>query len=315
MSTDHVCAIVLNWNGAEATIKCIQSLRASGNVPVVVIDNDSAYEDYTRLERFVRADSGDDLWVTTQEAITQHDQRHATCLIRNNGNHGYAGGNNVGIDYAYRAGYDHFWVLNNDITVEPDTLASLLQTLGSDAQCGFSASVLVYADNPESVQCVGGGRLYPWLGKARLLGKHLPRAALSDHASRLPEPDYLMGASLLIRRAVVQRVGLMDERYFMYSEEVDWQRRAAAKGFYCRVSRNSVARHGDSASTQGRSHLFHYYRNRAAIMYNKKFHSMPCYVFSAIALASITVLQNWRSMKNIRYGIKGIAQGLVFSWR
>jgi len=50
-------------------------------------------------------------------------------------------------------------------------------------------------------------------------------------------------------------------------------------------------------------------------MYNKKFHSMPCYLFSALALTAITALQNRHNLKNIRYGIKGIGEGLVFSWR
>jgi GT2 family glycosyltransferase len=106
----------------------------------------------------------------------------------------------------------------------------------------------------------------------------------------------------------------MDERYFMYSEEVDWQRRAATRGITCQVSLDSFARHGDSGSTKGKSHLFHFYRNRAAIMYNRKFHSTTCCVVSSLALASITVLQNSRSPKNIRYGLKGISEGFAFSW-
>jgi hypothetical protein len=50
-------------------------------------------------------------------------------------------------------------------------------------------------------------------------------------------------------------------------------------------------------------------------MYNRKFHSLTCCLVSALALASITVLQNSRSLKNIRYGLKGIGEGLLFSWR
>jgi GT2 family glycosyltransferase len=187
-----------------------------------------------------------------------------------------------------------------------------MATMESDPRCGFSASVLVYADNPDIVQCVGGGTVYPWLGKTRLIGKNAERAQLST--LDLPTPDYLMGASMLVSRRVIEQVGLMDERYFMYSEEVDWQRRAATRGITCQVSLDSFARHGDSGSTKGKSHLFHFYRNRAAIMYNRKFHSTTCCVVSSLALASITVLQNSRSPKNIRYGLKGISEGFAFSW-
>ena len=313
MNTEKVCAIILNWNGADQTLSCIRSLEACGSIPVIIIDNDSDASDYKKLlSDMVQRDVADTL-IATQEEIAHETRRYSHCLIRNNGNHGYAGGNNVGIDYAARAGYEYFWILNNDITVEPGALERLLDTMHSDPHCGFSASVLVYADNPEMVQCVGGGTVYPWLGKTRLIGKKAERAQLPQ--LNLPTPDYLMGASMLVSRRVVEEVGLMDERYFMYSEEVDWQRRAAARGITFQVALGSFARHGDSGSTKGKSHLFHFYRNRAAIMYNRKFHSTACCVVSSLALASITVLQNGRSLKNIRYGLKGISEGFAFSWR
>lgn len=313
MNTDKVCAIILNWNGAEQTLECLRSLEASGSLPVVVIDNDSRSDDYQRLLDYMASKDADQTLIATQEEIGHQVARYSYCLIKNNGNHGYAGGNNVGIDYANRAGYDYFWILNNDITVEAGALEALLETLHSDPRCGFSASVLVYADNPEIVQCVGGGTVYPWLGKTKLIGKNAARSQLAQ--LDLPAPDYLMGASMLVSRRVIEQVGLMDERYFMYSEEVDWQRRAAVRNITCQVALNSFARHGDSGSTKGKSHLFHYYRNRAAIMYNRKFHSTACCVISSLALASITVLQNSRSPKNIRYGLKGISEGFAFSWR
>ncbi|MDE1198328.1 hypothetical protein BWR59_05305 [Pseudomonas sp. Bc-h] len=312
MNTDKVCAIILNWNGAEQTLDCIRSLEACGSIPVVIIDNDSQVADYQKLHSFMLDQDTDETLITSQDEIGHEARKYAYCLIRNNGNHGYAGGNNVGIDYANRAGYEYFWILNNDITVEPGSLEALMATMESDPRCGFSASVLVYADNPDIVQCVGGGTVYPWLGKTRLIGKNAERAQLST--LDLPTPDYLMGASMLVSRRVIEQVGLMDERYFMYSEEVDWQRRAATRGITCQVSLDSFARHGDSGSTKGKSHLFHFYRNRAAIMYNRKFHSTTCCVVSSLALASITVLQNSRSPKNIRYGLKGISEGFAFSW-
>jgi GT2 family glycosyltransferase len=312
MNTDKVCAIILNWNGAGQTLDCMRSLEASYSIPVVIIDNDSQADDYQRLVSYLIQQDPDRTLISTQNEIGHDARKYARCLIRNNGNHGYAGGNNVAIDYAHRAGYDYFWILNNDITVEPGALEALLETMTTDRDCGFTASVLVYADDPDVVQCVGGGTVYPWLGKTKLIGKKARRSQLPT--LELPSPDYLMGASMLVSRNVVDQVGLMDERYFMYSEEVDWQRRAAERGITCHVALNSFARHGDSGSTKGKSHLFHFYRNRAAIMYNRKFHSTTCCVVSSLALASITVLQNSRSPKNIRYGLKGISEGFAFSW-
>jgi len=313
MDTQKVCAIILNWNGADQTINCIRALEAWCSVAIVIIDNDSQPQDYQKLLGYMADQDPSRSIVTTQDQIKHDTRAYDRCLIKNNGNYGYAGGNNVGLDYAYRAGYDYFWVLNNDITIEQGALQALLRPLQDDPMCGFSSSVLVYADNPEIVQCVGGGTVYPWLGKTRLIGKNANRGDLQT--VEFPKPDYLMGASMLVARKVIERLGLMDERYFMYSEEVDWQRRAAVENITCKVALDSFAQHGDSGSTRGRSHMFHYYRNRAAIMYNRKFHSLTCCLVSSLALASITVLQNSRSLKNIRYGLKGIGEGLLFSWR
>lgn len=312
-SNNDVCAIILNWNGADTTIDCIRALDAHCRVPVVVIDNDSKDDSVSRLKQFLNDSTGPDVQVIDERAAGSYDTPHERVLIINEGNHGYAGGNNVGIDYAVRAGYRYIWLLNNDVTVESGALEALRDTLEQSPKCGFSASVLVYSDRPQVVQCVGGGTLFPWLGKTKLMGKNMDRAQLAT--AGLPEPDYLMGASLMIRREVIEEVGMMDHRYFMYSEEVDWERRAAAVGWHGRVALNSFARHGDSGSTKGRSHMFHYYRNRAAIMYNKRFHSTACTFVSAVALGAITVLQNRGSAKNIKFGIKGITEGLAFKWR
>ncbi|MFF7706687.1 glycosyltransferase [Pseudomonas sp. NPDC007930] len=311
-STD-VCAIILNWNGADATIDCIRALDAHCNIPMVVVDNGSADDSLARLEQFLRDSAGQDVQVFDEDGVARYAQRHERVLIANKGNYGYAGGNNVGIEYARRAGYGAVWLLNNDLMVEAGCLEALQAVFAEDPKCGFTASVLVYSDRPEVVQCIGGGQLFPWLGKSRLAGKNLPRSQVVN--GQLPPMNYLMGACMLVRTAMIDDVGEMEHRYFMYSEEVDWQRRAEAKGWTYKVATQSFARHGDSGSTRGRSHMFHYYRNRAAIMYNRRFHSLACTWFSAAALAAITVLQNRHSGKNIRYGIKGITEGLAFQWR
>jgi GT2 family glycosyltransferase len=311
----NVCVLVLNWNGADQTIACLESLDKHCDVPVVIIDNGSVDDSIERLTQYLTAPEGADVLVCTEEEIQSVTQKHKRTLIRNNGNYGYAGGNNIGINYALKAGYEYFWVLNNDIVLEEGALDALLETIQSDPKCGFAASVLVYTNNPDKVQCVGGGTVYPWLGKTKLIGKNANRSELTPGLPSFPKPDYVMGASMLISRAMIEKVGPMEHRYFMYSEEVDWQHRAARAGFTHRVSEHSFARHGDSGSTKGRSHMFHFYRNRAAIMYNKKFHSFPVCLVSALTLTAITILQNRKSPKNIRYGLKGITEGLSVSWR
>lgn len=314
-SHSNVCVLLLNWNGADQTIACLESLDQHCDVPVVIIDNGSTDDSIERLTQYLKSTPQADVLITDEDQIKGITQRYKRTLVSNRGNYGYAGGNNVGINYALAAGYDYFWVLNNDIVLEAGALDALLETMESDPNCGFAASVLVYTNNPSIVQCVGGGMVYPWLGKTKLIGKNANRSELTPGLSTFPKPDYVMGASMLISRAMIEKVGPMEHRYFMYSEEVDWQHRATKAGFTHRVSENSFARHGDSGSSKGRSHMFHFYRNRAAIMYNKKFHSLPIWLVSALTLTAITIVQNRKSPKNIRYGLKGIGEGLSYSWR
>ena len=314
ISHDKVCAFVLNWNGADQTIACLDSLKVHSDIPVVIIDNGSKDDSIERITQYLKSEPDADVLIADEHAIKGISQQHKRTPIVNDGNYGYAGGNNIGLEYALRAGYEYFWILNNDIVLEAGALDGLLKTMEEDPKCGFAASVLVYTNNPNIVQCVGGGTIYPWLGKTKLIGKNANRSELTPGLPSFPKPDYVMGASMLISRAVLEQVGLMEHRYFMYSEELDWQYRAAKAGFSFKVSEHSFAQHGDSGSSKGRSHMFHYYRNRAAIMYNKKFHSFPVWLASAITLSAITILQNRKSPKNIRYGIKGITEGLSYSW-
>lgn len=313
IDTSKVCAIVLNWNGSSQTIECVESLRAHGKIKTIIVDNNSQDDSMPVLSDYLGNIPGCSRLATTEQEIKNTNHQFDYVLIRNAGNYGYAGGNNVALEYAYRAGYKYFWILNNDVTVESGALEALIETLENDPNCGFAASILVYADRPDFVQSVGGGTNYPILGKTKLLGKNTARSQVQK--VNLEKLDYVMGASMLVSRKVIATIGLMDHRYFMYSEEIDWQNRAADQGIKFKVSKNSFVRHGDSGSTKGNSHMFHFYRNRAAIMYNKRFHSTSFWLLSSLALSVVTVIQNRKSLKNIKYGVKGVMEGAAFSWK
>jgi GT2 family glycosyltransferase len=307
-----ICAIVLNWKGPKQTIECVESLRVNCNVNTIIVDNDSQDDSMSVLSAYLDSLPDRSSLVATESELKHIGTQFDYALVSNSGNYGYAGDNNVALDYAYRAGYEYFWILNNDVIVEAGALKALLETLESDPDCGFAASVLVYADRPDFVQSIGGGTNYPLLGKTKLLGKNTARSEIKS--VDLNKLDYVMGASMLVSRNVIATIGLMEHRYFMYSEEIDWQNRAAERGIGFKVSKNSFVRHGDSGSTKDSSHMFHFYRNRASIMYNKRFHSIPFWMISSLALSAVTIIQNRKNLKNIRYGLKGVAQGVAFSW-
>ena len=114
-----VCVIILNWNGLEDTIECLESLKKTTypNYEVVVVDNGSKGNDAQVLEeRFA-------------------DRIH---LVRNDRNYGYAGGNNIGIRYALTGSVpDYLLILNNDVVVAPDFLTEMVGAAAGDEQIGL----------------------------------------------------------------------------------------------------------------------------------------------------------------------------------
>lgn len=312
MNKRNICTIILNWNNAPDTIRSAKSVLDNTESTIILVDNFSNPEDRKLLKELAGALS-QNTKIINEKDISKTLEIPALTILENNSNYGYAGGNNRGLQLAAALGFDYFWILNNDTIVQAESLNELVRTIESDERFGFASSILVYEDNPEIIQCLGGGKLYPWLGKAKLVGKNTKLSA-SKKTHLTHNIDYLMGASLLVKRSIVSKVGLMNESYFMYSEEADWQYEARAYGITAAVALGSIVTHGDSKSTRGASHRYHYYRNRAAIMFNKKHHSIVCAIVSTVLLSAITAIQNYNKPKCILFGLKGAIEGLAYDW-
>jgi len=320
VSAARAVAVILNWRDAPATLRCLAAVRAQGGLAgIVVVDNGSDDGSAEALAAGIPGQSGDPDGKWREAAVSGID---GGARVRSSGdppvllvalpqNLGYAGGNNRGMQVAEgRLAGDYFWLVNNDALPTDGALTALLRAAEADPGAGFVGSVLVYESRPETVQCYGGGRIYGALGRTRLSLKGTPLAQVLG-GRRVPV-DYVMGASMLVRRAMLARLGLMDERYFMYWEDVDWQHRAAAAGWRVAVAPDSVVRHGDSASTKGAGAggTFHYYLARAAVLYRRKHFGMAPAAATALAVAGIGVVQSWRRPGELRYLIRGAVDGL-----
>lgn len=152
-------------------------------------------------------------------------------VIATGGNLGFAGGNNIGIRYALRClGAEYLWLLNTDTVVAPSALDALVARAQRDSRLGMVGSSLVYYWAPERVQALGGARVV----RDRLHIAHIGEGkAVADIPSD-PRPveremAYVVGASMLVSRAFVAEVGLMNESYFLYYEELDWAMRAVGR--------------------------------------------------------------------------------------
>lgn len=237
-----VFILLLNWNGWKDTLECLASLQQLlyDNFEVVVLDNASTNDSVARI----------------QEAYP------TIRLIETGANMGFSKGNNVGIHYALKQGADYVWLLNNDTIVDPSCLSAMLKQAEDDPRAGAIGSMLYYMDNPDRLQAWGGGRVNLWSGRPRLVTK--------------PEPlDYISGASLLIRRKVLDTVGMLHEGYFMYWEDVDYGFILRKAGWQLAVAEKARIWHKDSSSTGRNSPRLDYYFSAALITFLKRHAPIP----------------------------------------
>ena len=201
-----VAIVVVNWNNIVATERALAALRRLDypHHEIIIVDNGSR-EPLPEAAPFVGA---------------------GMRLIRSPTNLGYSGGNNLAIRAALATGAAYVWLFNNDATCPPDTLSRLVAACEADARLGLVSPLIVDADGI-GVQ-VGCGRL------DRALPAYEPiydlDGARALHASGDPDIT-LTGAALLVRRAVIERIGLLDEAMFAYWEDIDYSIRAIDAGF------------------------------------------------------------------------------------
>jgi len=223
---DHrppVWIVVLNWNGWQDTLACLDSLSQLDypSAHIVVVDNASADDSVVRL----------------REA---YPDLH---LIVADDNLGFAGGNNLGIAEALRASARYIWLLNNDTVVDPQALTALVDTAESDPNIGIVGSKIYYFDQRD-VLWYAGGEITP-KGPVRHRGLDVRDEGQFD---RTEDVDFVTGCSLLIRAQTVATVGLMRDEYFLYWEEVDWNERVRVAGQRIVYEPRSVLWHKVSAS-------------------------------------------------------------------
>lgn len=201
-----ICVILLNWNGWEDTIACLKSLSMlEGAAPgIVVCDNASI----------------DDSWMRLQGYVDEHPEQRIR-LIQTGANLGFAGGNNVGLKIALSDPETEFaWLLNNDTEVASEALSALVTYMANHADVGICGSTLLYMEEPSLVQAVGG-RYNAWLGTSKHVLGHQKYSRLVCESIDPGTFDYVVGASMFIRRSVLEQVGLLSEDYFLYCEEMD----------------------------------------------------------------------------------------------
>jgi len=221
-----VGAVVLSWNSRAFIDRCLDSLRRhEPQVVQYIVDNGSS-----------------------DGSVPHIRERHPhAVLIERSDNLGFAGGCNVGIRQALADGCQYVLLLNNDTAIDEPFVAQCTNTLATRNDLGIIGPVIVEMDAPDVVQCSGGGvdlwtLNFPYRGAG----------VRFERREQVVEVGYVLGAAMLIKRAVLERVGLLDGEYFpAYVEEADLCHRARAAGFKSAIDESVRVRHTGAASSGG----------------------------------------------------------------
>ena len=186
-----IAVVLVNYHGMKDTNACIQSIRRSDTqADIVIVDNSCGSGEAALLRQ-----AHPDAWV-----------------IANQENVGFSAANNAGIRWALESGCEYVMLLNNDTVIEPDLIRLLAEKADRKT---VAVPAMYYASQPD-VLWYGGGSISRWLGKNTHL--HLETGATVTYAT---------GCCMMLHKDVITKVGMLDERYFMYCEDLEYSLRLA----------------------------------------------------------------------------------------
>ena len=219
--------VVLNWNNAKETMRCVEALESVEPAPdhVVVVDNGSADDSVDVLEAWA-----DEHWIWRMSGGTSGEntsRKEAPWLViaRAGANRGFAGGNNIGIRYLQqRTAVSHILLLNNDATLDPAFFAEIARVISRYPDAGLLTGTIFEDPQRDRVWYAGG--------------VERPLRALMQHKYEVPESsepettEFISGCAMVISRALIERIGPLAECYFpAYWEDGEYSFRARQAGF------------------------------------------------------------------------------------
>ena len=233
MDLPLVCAVVVNWNGRDYLLRCLESMRKLHYPPerlqILVVDNASQ----------------DGSVPVAREAFP------SVLVLQNTVNRGYCTAVNQGITWALEQGASYVWVCNNDIRVDPGCLMRLVESGEAHPEGGVLGPMVNSYDEPAHVTNAGY-HINFWTGQMRSL---IPgRDIFVESESCLEEVMTVLGCAILIRAKLFHEVGLFNPVYEMYFEETDFNVRVRRRGHKVFLVRDAVVYHRN-AGTMDR-HLF-----------------------------------------------------------
>jgi GT2 family glycosyltransferase len=247
-----VSIITVNYNGVKVTTELLESLSKVSYpcFEIIVVDNASHEFPDILKEKF--------------PMIT---------LIKSPVNTGFAGGNNLGFRAAKGK---YFFLLNNDTEVDPGFLEPLVQKLEEDPLAGAVSSKVIFYNSGNTIQYAGGGHINPFTGRGGFIGTH----EKDEFQYPTSVTGHAHGAAMMVRREVIEKIGMMAELYFLYYEELDFCERIKKAGYSIWYIAESKVYHKESMTVGKENPLKVYYMTRNRILFLRRNSSkFSLYVF------------------------------------
>lgn len=264
----NISICILNWQAAPLTLQCLKYIlrldninSASQQVDIIIVDNGSQDDSARQINSFINTSS--------------FKRFH---FIQSTENKGYASGNNLAIDYSLQhLSPDYIWILNNDTLPSTNSLSALLNAANNQPSVAIWGSTLL-DQSGEYIECAGGSYYHPCLSTYTNALKGNPADAAEAATSLLKPLDYIEGAAMFVNADVFRKIGLFNDDYFLYFEELDLIKRLPS-GWGIEWCSKSFVRHIGGGSME--SEIAEYQSNISALIFTRK-HYPYCLPFMAI---------------------------------
>lgn len=241
-----VSIVTVNFNQPEVTealLKSLKEVNTYDNLEIIVVDNGSK---------------------TDPVPVWKHKYPDII-FIRSEENTGFAGGNNLGIKYAKG---DYLFLINNDTEVTSTLIRQLAETMVTNPEIGILSPKIHYYDHPGMLQYAGYTSMNYYLARNACIGQFEEDKGQYDTLSG--KTGYAHGAAMMVRRAAMDKAGMMPENYFLYYEELDWCERIKKAGYEIHTNLHALIYHKESVSVGKKSALKEYFMNRNRILFIRK---------------------------------------------
>ncbi|MDD2595444.1 MAG: glycosyltransferase family 2 protein [Bacteroidales bacterium] len=238
-----ISIISITYNGLEDTLEMIQSLKAnlrSGSYEIIIIDNGS------------RINEAEAVSLKYKDVIT----------VRSEKNLGFAGGNNLGMPIAKGK---YILLLNNDTEVKDDSVRFLSDFLDANPEYGAVSPKILYYSHPDTIQYGGYTSLSEITVRNKTIGMGEKDKGQCDSTA---ETAYAHGAAMMVRREIIDKIGMIPEMFFLYYEEYDWCESIKRAGMKIGYEPKCSVYHKESAAIGIDSPLKSFYMTRNRLLFS-----------------------------------------------